>query len=398
MATKDSKKTPSQSARHFEFNDEKSSKFWEMQVTGDSFSVRYGKVGTAGQTNVKVFADAAAATKHADKLVSEKLGKGYVEQQAGVEQVQLGASKAKKPTVPKSLKGGITADKESSFEPMSILRFENDSSLEEFEGVEGNGYAVYADLDGKNCDGIASLEFAKFEHSGLSQEQERSLSIGNFKNVKKIYLDETHDFRWIYIDNLKSLEAVVVRGSVRVLRINDSPKLKVLDLMRCSRLEAISCDSKKISSLNLDGCVKLTESRVEPLTLRKLSIAQIKKIQSKSRLDGTIYEDMTYTDIDAVLKYINEGQRTASYLGFQDASRVHLFYFDLWEPDNYNTDETRDSSTLGLGGFDNDDLEDCLDFAVGFVKMNISDLEDVSNEEKLRFLKYIADRQGGGFA
>jgi len=104
MATKDSKKAPNQSARHFEFIDEKSSKFWEIQVAGDSFGVRYGKVGTAGQTNVKVFADAAAATKHADKLVSEKLGKGYVEQQAGAEQVQLGASKAKKPTAPKSLK------------------------------------------------------------------------------------------------------------------------------------------------------------------------------------------------------------------------------------------------------------------------------------------------------
>ncbi len=42
-------------------------------------TVRYGKTGTNGQTQEKVFSDTAAAIKHAEKLVSEKTGKGYVE-------------------------------------------------------------------------------------------------------------------------------------------------------------------------------------------------------------------------------------------------------------------------------------------------------------------------------
>lgn len=65
--------------RRFEFNDGKSSKFWEIEVTGTQFAVRYGKIGTAGQAQTKEFADAAAAAKAADKLIAEKAGKGYQE-------------------------------------------------------------------------------------------------------------------------------------------------------------------------------------------------------------------------------------------------------------------------------------------------------------------------------
>lgn len=53
MATKDSKKAPNQSVRYFELLGDKPSYFWEIQVPGDSFAVRYGKIGTAGQTQTK---------------------------------------------------------------------------------------------------------------------------------------------------------------------------------------------------------------------------------------------------------------------------------------------------------------------------------------------------------
>lgn len=65
--------------RRFEYKDEKSSKFWEISVAGNGFTVRYGKIGTDGQTQTKEFADAAAAEKHAQKMIAEKTGKGYLE-------------------------------------------------------------------------------------------------------------------------------------------------------------------------------------------------------------------------------------------------------------------------------------------------------------------------------
>ncbi len=65
--------------RHFEFVEGKSSKFWEISVDGCAVTVRYGRIGAAGTTKVKTFADNEAAHRDADKLIAEKTGKGYVE-------------------------------------------------------------------------------------------------------------------------------------------------------------------------------------------------------------------------------------------------------------------------------------------------------------------------------
>jgi predicted DNA-binding WGR domain protein len=64
----------------FVYRDEKSNKFWSIEVTGSSFTVTFGRVGTAGQTQEKSFADEAACRKEADKLIAEKTKKGYAEQ------------------------------------------------------------------------------------------------------------------------------------------------------------------------------------------------------------------------------------------------------------------------------------------------------------------------------
>src|SRR5690606_7494683 len=65
--------------RRFELVEGSSSKFWEIAVEGASVTVRFGRIGTNGQTQTKPFADAAAAVKEQDKLVKEKTRKGYVE-------------------------------------------------------------------------------------------------------------------------------------------------------------------------------------------------------------------------------------------------------------------------------------------------------------------------------
>lgn len=65
--------------RHFEFSEGTSNKFWEIELDGDSFTVRYGKIGTDGQTQTKTFDSPDKAQKEYDKLVAEKVKKGYVE-------------------------------------------------------------------------------------------------------------------------------------------------------------------------------------------------------------------------------------------------------------------------------------------------------------------------------
>jgi len=64
---------------HFEFVGGNSAKFWEVSVAGCAVTVCFGRIGTAGQEQTKTLVDAAAAQQHANKLVAEKIKKGYLE-------------------------------------------------------------------------------------------------------------------------------------------------------------------------------------------------------------------------------------------------------------------------------------------------------------------------------
>ncbi|MCZ8571187.1 WGR and DUF4132 domain-containing protein [Escherichia albertii] len=63
------------------YQDEKSHKFWAVEQQGNELHISWGKVGTNGQSQVKSFADAAAAEKAELKLIAEKVKKGYEEEQ-----------------------------------------------------------------------------------------------------------------------------------------------------------------------------------------------------------------------------------------------------------------------------------------------------------------------------
>jgi DNA ligase len=71
--------TATTGTRRFEFSEGTSHKFWEASARGTEVTVRFGRIGAQGQTQVKSFADDVAASKHVEKLIQEKVGKGYVE-------------------------------------------------------------------------------------------------------------------------------------------------------------------------------------------------------------------------------------------------------------------------------------------------------------------------------
>jgi ParB family chromosome partitioning protein len=66
-------------SRRFEFEEDESSKFWEVVVLDSTVTVRFGKIGSAGQKKPKKLASPEAAQKEMDKLIKEKTGKGYSE-------------------------------------------------------------------------------------------------------------------------------------------------------------------------------------------------------------------------------------------------------------------------------------------------------------------------------
>lgn len=75
-----------------------SRKFWEIAIEGHTVTVRYGRIGTDGQTKVKQHGTPEDAAKDAAKLVAEKTKKGYVEAAgAGAPEAPKPASSPKAP-------------------------------------------------------------------------------------------------------------------------------------------------------------------------------------------------------------------------------------------------------------------------------------------------------------
>jgi len=65
--------------RYFEFVEGNSSKFWEVSQAGNAMTTRWGRIGSAGQSKTKTFADEQAAAKTITAVIEEKIDEGYIE-------------------------------------------------------------------------------------------------------------------------------------------------------------------------------------------------------------------------------------------------------------------------------------------------------------------------------
>lgn len=65
--------------RRFEMVDGKASKFWEVSLDECELTVNFGRIGTAGQSKIKEFDEPTEAWRERDKLIREKIKKGYQE-------------------------------------------------------------------------------------------------------------------------------------------------------------------------------------------------------------------------------------------------------------------------------------------------------------------------------
>ena len=65
--------------RYFEYVEGTSSKFWEVSQSGNTMTTRWGRIGSAGQSKTKTFADEQAAKDAMAALIEDKTDEGYVE-------------------------------------------------------------------------------------------------------------------------------------------------------------------------------------------------------------------------------------------------------------------------------------------------------------------------------
>ena len=61
----------------YEYAADGSSKFWDIELDGSSLVLRWGRIGTQGQSQRKEFASRALAERELEHLVAEKTHKGY---------------------------------------------------------------------------------------------------------------------------------------------------------------------------------------------------------------------------------------------------------------------------------------------------------------------------------
>lgn len=65
--------------RRLEFTEGNSRKFWQVTCRGNEVTTQYGRIGSKGQSHSKLLPDAGSAAREAQRLVAEKLRKGYQE-------------------------------------------------------------------------------------------------------------------------------------------------------------------------------------------------------------------------------------------------------------------------------------------------------------------------------
>jgi DNA ligase-1 len=93
--------------RRFEFRDDGSAKFWEIETKGTVVSTRWGRLGSDGTTTLKDVGSEAKAAVEAEKQIRSKVAKGYVEVGEGGAAVE--AAKAAAPAKGGATKGSASA-------------------------------------------------------------------------------------------------------------------------------------------------------------------------------------------------------------------------------------------------------------------------------------------------
>jgi predicted DNA-binding WGR domain protein len=101
---------------YLEFTDGSSHKFYEVTVEDATLTIRYGRIGDAGQSSTKTFDSSAKAQAEAQKKIAEKRKSGYTDAVRGA---RAKVAVPKPPRVPKLQITGFQEVSEPILEPVT---------------------------------------------------------------------------------------------------------------------------------------------------------------------------------------------------------------------------------------------------------------------------------------
>lgn len=124
----------------------------------------------------------------------------------------------------------------------------------------------------------------------------------------------SEELKWLICVNLPKLKRISITGGIKWLQIENAPLLESIDVSKCKSLDHLAVEGvRSLKNINIKNCRKLRAivglNQQEQQSLGV--VKQIDAIQKKSKCNGLIYKDMTFTDIDAVQNIINEGVKLA---------------------------------------------------------------------------------------
>jgi predicted DNA-binding WGR domain protein len=162
------------SVREFEYSDAKSFKFWKIELQGANVVTRYGRIGSDGQETSKSFGSAAEAQKNYDKLVAEKLSKGYMETtKTGKSAGKLSAATPSPATSKGAAKGATSSAA---------------GGKREFHFISANSSKFWAiELKGKSFD----VTFGRLGTSGTTQTKDFASEQIAQQNYDKLIAEKT---------------------------------------------------------------------------------------------------------------------------------------------------------------------------------------------------------------
>lgn len=186
---------------YLECRNERSSKFWEVVVNNLSVVVRFGKIGTGGQTQAKIFKDADDASKHVEKLVTEKISNGYLSTTAA----QSGVIYSKKNVIVNSnlTIGGSSLPKARVARSQKVVNQVRDADrlrkiiLKKSKGIFAHDFDSNASLFVTQLEMSAEAFDVKFKEQN-PKIVDRSISMlsGPFFTSKEYPIPSTDDLMW----------------------------------------------------------------------------------------------------------------------------------------------------------------------------------------------------------
>jgi len=179
----------------YEFSEGTSNKFWEIKLDGTSFTTTYGKIGANGQTTIKSFKTEAEAKKEYDKLIAEKVKKGYEPAGGGAAAKAAAPAKTKEakvlvdnPPVPLTKAAKASAAKASAAAAPAASSASGTPGARYFEFVEGTSSKFWEILlDGSTV----TTRYGKIGTAGQQTEKDFDTRSEAFKEYDKLVAEKT---------------------------------------------------------------------------------------------------------------------------------------------------------------------------------------------------------------